>query len=165
MSAASIMGRGEGSGCGFQGKAMAKVGYGAMYGLFIGLVTIILSGLFIYKSTRPAMRLRDDPPLEFLDVKSNWTPKQRQSEERLAQAYWKCAVRLSRAQYVYGEQLPDEPPPGFSVDSKTYPSVNESPAAARARYWRNLQKVWTQPGVWQRFYEWRTDWFFRSTNF
>ena len=146
-------------------KAMAKVGYGATFGFFIGMVTIVLAGLFIYKSTRSVMRLKDDPPPQFLVFPSNWTAPRRQSEERLARAYWKCAVLLSRGQYMFGEKLPDEPPPGFSVDSKTYPSVGESPAAARARYWRNLQEVWAHPAAWREVYEWHADWFFRGTNF
>jgi hypothetical protein len=144
---------------------MAKVGYGAMYGFFIAFVTIVLSGLFVYKSVRPVMRLRDDPPAEFFDAQPKWTAARRQAEARLARAYWTCAVRLSQGQYSYGERLPDEPPPGFSIDPKANPAVEETPAAARARYWRNLQKVWLQPGVWRRLYEWHTDWFFRSSNY
>lgn len=147
------------------GKAMAKVGYGASYGFFLAAVTIVLSGLFIYKSTRSVMRLKDEPPQQYLDFPANWTAQRRQSEERLARAYWKCAVLLSRGQYIYGERLPDEPPPGFSVDPKTYPSVGESPSAARVRYWRNLQEVWAHPAAWRQVYEWHTDWFFRGTNF
>lgn len=161
-----MMKREGGSGWDSRGtEAMAKVGYGAAYGFFIVIVTIVLSGLFIYKSTRAVMRLKDDPPQQFLVFPSKWTAQRRQSEERLARAYWKCAVLLSRGQYIYGQGLPDEPPPGFSVDSKTYPSVGESPAAARARYWRNLQEVWAHPAAWREVYEWHTEWFFRSSNF
>lgn len=144
---------------------MAKVGYGASFGLFIGFVSIVLAGLFIYKSTRSVMRLRNDPPADFLDVKRDWSPKRRQAEEELARAYWRCAVTLSRIKYVYGELLPDEPPPDFSVDPKTHPTVGESPLAARARYWRNFQKVWTQPAAWHQVYEWHSDWLFRSSNY
>ena len=144
---------------------MAKVGYGSGYGFFIAFVTLILASLFVYKSTRSVMRLRDEPPPSYLEFPSNWTAQRRESEARLAQAYWKCAVLLSRGQYVYGQKLPDEPPAGFSVDPKSYPSVGESPAAARARYWRRLQDTWKEPGAWREVYEWHADWFFRGTNF
>ncbi|MFB3921126.1 MAG: hypothetical protein ACE145_05355 [Terriglobia bacterium] len=144
---------------------MAKVGYGATYGFFIGLVSVILAGLFVYKSTRLVMRLRDDPPPQYLEFPVNWSAPRRTSEERLARAYWRCAVLLSRGQYVFGQRLPEEPPPGFSVDAKSYPSLGESPAAARARYWRKIQEVWTEPAAWHEVYEWHTDWFFRASNY
>ncbi len=137
---------------------MAKVGYGSMYGFFIGFVTIVLAGLFVYYSWQPVMHLRSTPPADFLQERSTWTPAQRRAEERLARAYWDVAVKLSRSVFVYGDRLPPEPPAVFSVDTKAYPSALESAASARLRYWRNLQRVWHSPSSWDHTYEWHTDW-------
>ncbi len=141
---------------------MAKVGYGSLYGVFCGVVTIILAALFVYKSFQPVMQLRAEPPAEFLDVRSSWTTAQRQTEERLGRAYWESAVRLSHGVLAFGQSLPGEPPAIFSVDTKAYPSATETAAAARLRYWRNLEKVWGNPEVWQKSYEWRIDWLTRG---
>lgn len=141
---------------------MAKVGYGSLYGFFCAVVTIILAVLFVYKSVQPVMRLRLDPPAEFLDARPNWTTAQRQTEDRLGRAYWDMAVKLSRSVLVFGDRLPPEPPAVFSVDTKAYPSAVESAPGARVRYWQNLQKVWQNPQSWDETYEWHTDWLTRG---
>ncbi len=137
---------------------MPRAGYGATFGFFIGLVSIILGGAFLYKSVARVMVLRPEPPAEFLGVKQGWSEKQRQAENNLGRAYWETARSLSRTSHHFGDRLPDEPPAGFSVDSKAHPSLIESPAAARARYWRNLQDVWNNPTVWETTYHWHTGW-------
>ena len=137
---------------------MARVGYGTTFGFFLGLVTIALGGAFIYKSVARVMVLRPEPPAEFLDVKSGWSEKQRQAEDKLARAYWETARKFSRASHHFGDRLPDDPPGEFSVEAKSYPSVLEPASAARARYWRNLDKVWHNPNAWETTYEWHTGW-------
>ncbi|MBI4165644.1 MAG: hypothetical protein HY508_07925 [Acidobacteria bacterium] len=137
---------------------MARVGYGGTFGFFIGLASIILASLFVYKSVAQVMVLGPEPPAEYLNVQSSWTAKQRQSEEKLARAYWETARTLSRAAYHFTDRLPDDPPGAFSVDAKSYPSVLEPASSARARYWRNLQKVWNDPNNWETTYEWHTGW-------
>ena len=137
---------------------MARVGYGETYGLFIGLVTIILTGLFVYKSVAQVLVLRVGAPADFLAAKSNWPEKQRQAEGKLGRAYWDAARKLSRSAYHFGDRLPDDPPGAFSVDATAYPSLLEPASSARARYWRNLQSVWNNPDVWETTYEWHTGW-------
>ena len=137
---------------------MARLGYGQTYGLFIGLVTIILTGLFLYKSVARVPGLASEPPAEFLNAQSTWTAKQRQAEDNLGRAYWEAARKLSRAAYHFGDRLPDDPPGAFSVDAKAHPSLVEPASSARTRYWRNLQEVWNNPEVWETSYEWHTGW-------
>jgi len=144
---------------------MARVGYGSLYGIFCVIVTITLAVLFVYRSFQPVTHLRPNPPAEFLDPRPDWTTAQRRAEERLGQAYWQSAVRLSRGVLAFGDRLPSEPPEAFSVDTKAYASAVEAPAEARRRYWRNLQKVWTSPESWERTYEWHTDWLTRGSNY
>lgn len=137
---------------------MARAGYGSTFGFFIGLVSIFLVGGFLYKSIARVMVLKPDAPAEFLDAQRSWSPRQRQAEEGLGRAYWETARRLSRTTHHFGDRLPADPPGEFSVDAKTHPSLAESPAAARARYWRNLHEVWNNPTVWETKYEWHTGW-------
>lgn len=144
---------------------MASLGYGKTYGLVIGIVSLLLVGAFIVMSFAPVMQLSSSPPPEFLNAKPSRTPKQHSAEEALARAYWDCARQLSRAMYVYGDRLPNDPPDAFSVSEKLYPSAVESATAARARYWENLRKVWDNPAAWKRVYEWHTSWFFKGTNY
>ena len=144
---------------------MAKIGYGSTFGLFIALISIVLGGLFVYKSFSSVMQLRPDPPAEFLDPRPDWTRKQREAEDRLARAYWATARKLSRSVYGYSDRLPADPPATFSVDERAFPSLVEPAAAARARYWRNLHKVWNHPGAWKNTYEWHTSWFFQGTSY
>ena len=137
---------------------MPRAGYGATFGFFIGLVTIILAATFVYKSVDRVMVLRPEPPAEYLDVQSTWTEKQRKAEDKLARAYWETARKISLVSHHFGDRLPDDPPGEFSVDAKSYPSVLEPASAARARYWRNLDKVWTNPNAWETTYTWHTGW-------
>ena len=137
---------------------MARVGYGDTYGFFIGLVTIAVVGFFVYKSVAEVPVLAQEPPAEFLAAQSGWSGKQRQAEEKLGRAYWDAARKLSRSTHHFADRLPEDPPGAFSVDAKAYPSVIEPASAARARYWRNLHKVWNDPTVWETTYEWHTGW-------
>lgn len=137
---------------------MARIGYGSSFGMLLGLATIVLGGLFAYKSVAHVKVLRPEPPAEFLDAKRTWNKKQRVAEDRLGRAYWDVARTISRATIHFGDRLPEEPPPLFSVDSELYPSTIESSSAARRRYWRNLGKVWNNPAAWESTYEWHTGW-------
>jgi len=147
-----------------EGHRMARLGYSGSYGILVVVLGIGVAGLIFYKSFRMVMHLRSDPPAKFLNVGEKWTPQQREAEERLARAYWNRAVDVSRM-FPYGSPLPDNPPDGFSVDTKAYPSGVDSAAAAKLRYWRNLKQVWYLPDAWKTSYEWHMDWFFKGTNF
>ncbi len=123
------------------------------------LLALLPAFVFIYLSTRPVKRLRSKPPAEFFDTTVDRNAKQHQAETQLAQAYWERAVRLVPQKYTFGERLPDDPPPEFSVEEKDFPGMgSESIRAGRARCWRRLHKVWDLPEAWEKSYEWSTDW-------
>ena len=143
---------------------MARAGYSGSFGLLVVIMGLGVSSLFVYKSLRIVMRLREEPPPRFLNAGVKWTAQQRETEERLAHAYWDRAVDVSRM-FPYGSPLPDSPPDAFSVDTKAYPSAVDSGPAARLRYWRNLKEIWYLPDAWKTSYEWHMDWLFRGTNF
>jgi len=117
-------------------------------------------GLFILLSIRPVMRLRVEPPAEFLDMQfGRWDAKRRAVEERVARAYWERAVQLVQWKHSFGTPLPDNPPPEFNIEGKGFQrgSVEAGPVT-RARYWKKLRDAWVLPQAWDKSYEWNTDW-------
>ncbi|MEJ2010244.1 MAG: hypothetical protein P8Z30_19165, partial [Acidobacteriota bacterium] len=63
---------------------------------FVGILAL----LFVYRSTRPQMRLRPDPPASFYGHNANWTQEERQHQRSEAQAYWRVAVRRIQTDYA-----------------------------------------------------------------
>src|SRR3954470_8208053 len=62
----------------------------------VGLVLVLVS----IASFRSEFRLRPEMPVEFLDGKP-MAPKERAFEERVARAYWNCAVEQVQWKYGY----------------------------------------------------------------
>ncbi len=116
----------------------------------IGIVLLLLA----YASVRSEFRLQSAMPKEFFD--SSYTPPQsRAREERLAHAYWQCAVTQIQWKYGYAHRLPEEPPAEFGVNLQdTGSAANDT--ATRLRYWHKLKDVWTVTAVWHREYEWNS---------
>lgn len=118
--------------------------------------TIIVVAIAIcvaaYACIRPKFRLRPAMPVEFFDA-SRFPAEKRASEEKIAKAYWKCAVTEVQWKYGYAHRLPDEPPAEFSI-----PAAEIGPAAndlvIRARYWQRLREAWGISSVWNEHYEW-----------
>ncbi len=112
------------------------------------ILAILLMVLLVlaYASVRSEFRLRTEMPREFFDA-ANFPPERRNHEEKIARAYWKCAVTQIQWKYGYAHRLPEEPPAEFVADGQ---------APARARYWQELREVWMVSAVWHRQYEWNT---------
>jgi hypothetical protein len=120
------------------------------------LILIVPVFIFIYFSTRATLVLQDEPPPEFLRMQSDWRPKRRVAEERMARAYWKRAVDEVQWRYTFGSNLPSDPPADFQI-SETGLSQPEDPGA-RVRYWQRLRQVWPLPDAWRKSYRWSTAW-------
>ena len=119
----------------------------------IAIVAIVVC-IAAYASFRSEFRLRRAMPVEFFDASSVPAAK-RAAEQRIAEAYWQCAVAQIQWQYGYAHRLPEEPPEEFSVTAAEAGSAaNDS--VLRARYWLKLRDVWGISSVWQRQYEWNT---------
>jgi hypothetical protein len=116
----------------------------------VALVTLIA----LYASIRSEFRLRATMPAEFFDA-SRVPAEKRAAEEKIAKAYWKCAVQQIQWQYGYAHRLPDEPPAEFSVIAAEAGSAAQD-SALRARYWQKLRGVWGVSTVWHEQYEWNT---------
>lgn len=107
-----------------------------------------------YASFRSEFRLRSAMPREFFDP-SRVPVEKRAAAERIAEAYWKCAVTQIQWQYGYAHRLPEEPPEEFFVTTAEAGSAaNDS--ALRARYWQKLREVWVISTVWHEQYVWNT---------
>ena len=115
------------------------------------IVALVLA-LIAYASLRSEFRLRSDVPIEFFDG-SRLPPAKRASEEKIAEAYWSCAVKQVQWKYGYAYRLPGEPPPEFSVSaSEIGPVANDE--AVRRYYWQKLRATWNVASAWKTQYEW-----------
>jgi hypothetical protein len=124
----------------------------------LGFVVLSLVIVVAFLSSRPVMRLRATAPPEFSDIHPEWSADRRNVEERLAGAYWQCAVQVLQWKYSYGSALPEAPPSEFQIDTASLIEPIQIPADHRMRYWRRLQRVWASPQAWRESYEWNLDW-------
>src|SRR5450759_2795685 len=114
----------------------------------VALVLVVIA----YASVRSEFRLQPDMPIEFFDG-SRLPRAKRASEEKIAKAYWGCAVKQVQWKYGYAHRLPDEPPPEFSVSaSEMGPVANDE--AVRRHYWQQLRTTWSVSSAWKNQYEW-----------
>ncbi len=121
--------------------------------LVIPLIALLTIAYFSY---HPRFQLTTQMPREFLDTSISGSAARRATEEKIARAYWACAVDNIQWQYSYGYHLPPDPPPVFTVTNQ---EVGADPdGAARTRYWRKLQQVWSLPGAWHKTYVWDFRW-------
>ncbi len=81
-------------------------------------ILIIAAGLLAYASFQPKFRLRTALPREFIDESSSWPAEKRVSEEKVARAYWNCAVTQIQWKYGYGHRLPQDLPLEFAVSTE-----------------------------------------------
>jgi hypothetical protein len=115
------------------------------------VIALVLLGI-AYGSFSSEFRLRSDMPVEFFDG-SRLPPAKRASEEKVAAAYWACAVKQVQWKYGYASRLPDDPPPEFSVSSSAVgPVANDE--AVRRQYWLKLRATWNTAGAWKTQYQW-----------
>ena len=116
--------------------------------------------LFVYRSTLPVMHLQSEPPPEFISPDPSRSHRPAQAERRIAQAYWKAAVRSIQPKYAAGKALPADPPPEFTINAETA-DLAAGLNFERAHYWKRLRDVWQQPEAWRVSYGWNTEWFDR----
>jgi hypothetical protein len=121
------------------------------------LLVVIPAAFFVYQSTRPLMRLQADVPPQFQDVSPGARSSHRASDERVARAYWNCAVTLVQWRYTYGTPLPQDPPDDFRIDAKTY-GADLAGEGTRLRYWSKLREAWLLPECWRQSREWTIAW-------
>ena len=126
-------------------------------------LALVLAGLFVYRSTRPVMRLSAEPPPAFYGFNRTRDRQERQRERRLALAYWSVAVLRIQRYYIPEKPLPADPPPQFRVSDAASPLETDL-MEGRALYWNRLRKVWEDGDAWVVSYGWNTDWVERGLN-
>lgn len=108
---------------------------------------------------RPVLRLKVEPPPDFVETQPTWNANRQAAENRAAQAYWQLAINLVQWRFAYGTDLPGEPLEEFRLDENDFPRSSAAAApATRVRYWNKLRAIWTQPQAWSETYVWNTDW-------
>jgi len=119
------------------------------------IIVVLVVAVIAYGAIRSEFRLRPDMPIEFFDG-SGLPPAKRASEQKIAEAYWNCAVKQVQWKYGYAHRLPDEPAPEFSVSaSEVGPVANDQ--AIRRYYWQKLGSTWNVSGAWTTQYEWSSN--------
>lgn len=132
-------------------------------GWWMWSLAVIMGYLFVYRSTRPTVRLCADPPPTFYEGSRTWKNEQQQHERRVAQAYWRVAVQRIQIDYSQDRPLPANPPPQFQI-SGAQMSPKGDMAASRAHYWSRLREVWGRHDAWVTHRRWSTDWVENSLN-
>lgn len=127
------------------------------------VLALILVLLFVYRSTRPVVRLSDEPPPAFYDYNRKWDRQEMRRERQLARAYWNVAVLRIQRYYSPNRPLPVDPSPRFKV-SKPGSTGDSDNLADRVHYWYRLRHVWKERDAWVLSYGWNTDWVANSLN-
>jgi hypothetical protein len=125
------------------------------------LVAVTPPTIAFLLSAQQTMRLRADPPPDFIDSSPDWSPERIQNEKELAREYWQLAVHIVQAEYKYGEDLPVEPPADFHLIEDSRDKRGRTDGEARERYWDKLRQAWGRRESWERIYEWNTEWIYR----
>ena len=116
--------------------------------VIVGLVLVMIS----IASFRSEFRLQSDMPAAFFDGK-RVAPAKRAAEEKIARAYWNCALEQVQWRYGYAHRLPEDPPEEFSV-SAAQVGVLANDATVRRYYWQKLRAAWSDSSAWKVSWEW-----------
>jgi hypothetical protein len=136
-----------------------KIGRKRRMRLGMWLLLLLPVAIVFVVCYRPVMRLKAQPPSDFVETNKQWDAARQSAEERAAQAYWQLAINLVQWRFVFGSELPGQPPEEFKLAEKDFRSNSIATApATRIHYWNKLRTVWTQPQAWSETYVWNTDW-------
>ncbi len=117
-----------------------------------GLIMVLaVAALFLYESVHPVMRLRSNPPSEFVNVTANRKAPVQVEQEVVARSYWNIASEFASGKYAYGDALPVNPPADFALSS-------DQDYATRALYWHRFREMWNEQAAWVTAYQFNTDW-------
>lgn len=126
----------------------------------IVVIVALVLAVVGYASFRSEFRLRPDMPREFFDG-SRLPPAKRAPEQKVAAAYWACAVKQVQWKYGYASRLPDDPPPEFSVASSEIGPVAKD-EDIRRQYWLKLRATWHVSSAWNTQYRFSSIFFQQS---
>ncbi len=119
------------------------------------LIPIILGIALVATSYRAKYHLKTEMPSAFFQEEQR--SKKPSLDQKIAWAYWETAQMEIQWRYGYSHPLPSDPPAEFQVDAKALGPTASDPAT-RLLYWRQLQRVWYSPEIWQKDYGWDFGW-------
>jgi hypothetical protein len=115
--------------------------------IIIGIVLVLL----LLASFRSEFRLQAEIPKEFFD--STRVPREkRSSEQKIARAYWDCAVKEVQWKYGYAHRLPDDPPAEFLLSPADVGPIAKDETVRRF-YWQKLRATWNLSSAWKNQWE------------
>ncbi len=118
---------------------MQRLHVGREWTVAVWVFSIGLGILLIERSAQPVVRLRSEPPAEFVQVRPEWDAARRAAEEELARVYWQQAVEHLQWRFSAMAPLPEQPPAEFTVAAMGHGRATaEASSASRGRYWRRL---------------------------
>jgi len=118
----------------------------------IAVIIILVLAALAYAFFSSEFRLKADMPTEFFD-RSQILSSKRALDEKVAKAYWDCAVRQVQWKYGYASRLPDDPPPEFGLSSTEVGPIAKD-EAVRRHYWQQLRATWHLESAWTNEYVW-----------
>ena len=123
------------------------------------LLVLVPVGAVFGLCYRPVLRLKPEPPAQFVEMHKEWDATRQAAEDRAAQGYWQLALNIVQWKFAFGTELPVEPIAEFRLDEKDFPRSGIAAApATRAHYWKKLRETWPLPQYWSRTYVWNPGW-------
>jgi hypothetical protein len=110
-------------------------------------ILILALAVLAIAAFRSEFRLRSAMPPEFFDRK-HVAAEKRVPEERIARAYWNCAVTQVQWKYGYAHRLPEQPVEEFKLDAAELGPIAHD-EVARHYYWHQLRILWDVTSVWE----------------
>jgi len=132
---------------------------------YVVTLLALASTVVAYFAIPTRMELVPMPPVEFFEARPEWDARRLEIEQRLARAYWDCAVVTIQWKYPYGLRLPEDPPGEFQIDARLLADARKLAPQSRERYWKRLQNVWHLRESWHRVRVWNSGWLTKPFEF
>lgn len=110
--------------------------------------------VIVMVSVKPTMKLRADPPADFLALHASANPK-----VSFAKDYWDVAVHVTQWKYNRTATLPEQVPGDFMLPEDMDKPLTVEVRAIRVAYWEKLREEWLRPENWRTSYSIDITWF------
>jgi len=115
---------------------------------------LIMLGIIGAFSIKPTVKLKVDPPPDFLALHASTAPK-----ASIASEYWHVAERVIQWKYNRTAALPEQMPEEFVRPADVDKPLSAEDRAARVAYWEKLREEWLRPESWRTVYSIDIGWF------
>lgn len=115
------------------------------------IIVLALAGICIYESVHPVLRLRANPPADFIAATAHSRMYSGTARDQVASTYWSLAAESVAKKYSYGDTLPSTPPRDFTTASG-------ADYGTCVLYWQKFREMWNQQTTWVTSYQVNIDW-------